>query len=370
MKQKRVSMSELETKLNQLRQLMEQKSLDAVFLHRVSSFAWATGGAASFINTAVVTGEASLLITKDARYLITNNIEAPHYDKEEQLKEQGWDFQVGKWYEASDTYARLTKGLKVGADVAMPGASDISAEILTMRMNLGAEEQQRFREVARLNAEAMDIAVRAARPGMTENEIAAVLSKESRIRGLVPIVNLIATDERIYNFRHPLPADDKKMDKYAMLVLCGRKYGLVCSITRLIHYGPLPEELQKKQRAVAEIDAKMIAATRPGKTLNQVFARTQQAYAEAGFPGEWELHHQGGPAGYEPRETIANPQATARVEAGQTYAWNPSITGVKSEDTVLITDDGCEVLTEIAGWPSVEVEVDGMKLRRPLVLEV
>jgi hypothetical protein len=64
-------------------------------LQRVSSFAWATCGAASYINTATTTGEATLLITKDARYLITNNIEAPHYEKEEKLKEQGWDFQIG-----------------------------------------------------------------------------------------------------------------------------------------------------------------------------------------------------------------------------------------------------------------------------------
>ncbi len=95
-----------------------------------------------------------------------------------------------------------------------------------------------------------------------------------------------------------------------------------------------------------------------------------KAYARAGYPGEWQLHHQGGPAGYEPREFVATPDVSVRVAAGQAYAWNPSITGTKVEDTVLITDQGFEVMTEIPGWPMLEVVVDGKTIRRPRILEV
>jgi antitoxin VapB len=204
---------------------------------------------------------------------------------------------------------------------------------------------------------------------MREYEIAGRLAEETYRQGALPIVNLIATDERIFGFRHPLP-QDKKMEKYAMLVLCGRRHGLVCSVTRLVHFGPLSDELKKKQAAVTQVDARIIAGTRPGKTLAQMFGEIQQAYADAGFPGEWQLHHQGGPAGYEPREFVANPRAEQHVAAGQAYAWNPSITGVKTEDTVLITPDGFEVMTEIPGWPMVEVPVGGQTVRRPLILEV
>ena len=362
-------MSELETKLSKLYDLLDQHNLDALFLHRVSSFAWATCGAASYINTAVATGEASLLITKNARYLITNNIEAPHYEKEEKLKEQGWEFVVGGWYEPSEALGKLTKGLRMGADVPLEGAKDLSGEVAVLRMNLLPEEVARFREVSKLSAQAMNAAVRAAKPGMSEYEIAAVLAAEAYRRQLLPIVNLIATDERIFGFRHPLPTA-KKMEKYAMLVLCGRKYGLVSSVTRLIHYGPLSDELKRKQEAVTQVDAQVIAATRPGKTLAQVFGEIQQAYESTGHAGEWKLHHQGGPAGYEPREFVANPQVTAKVDVGQAYAWNPSITGVKTEDTVLITESGFEVMTEIPNWPVREVEVGGKKIRRPLILEV
>jgi antitoxin VapB len=362
-------MNELETKLAKVYELLDRHNLDALFLQRVSSFAWATCGAASYINTATTTGEASLFITRQARYLITNNIEAPHYEKEEKLKEQGWQFEISPWSAPAEVFGRLSKGLRVGADVALPGMADLSGDVTVLRMNLLPEEQARFREVARLSAEAMESAIRAARPGMSEFELAGTLANETYCRGLLPIVNLVATDERIFNFRHPLPTA-KKLDRYAMLVLCGRKYGLVCSVTRLVHYGALSEELKQKQEAVTRVDAMVTAATRPGLTLDQMFAKIQQAYAAAGYPDEWRLHHQGGPAGYEPREYVATPQTKAVVAAGQTYAWNPSITGTKVEDTILVTEDGFDVLTEMPNWPVVEVSVDGKIIRRPLILEV
>lgn len=367
---KRLTMSELDTKLSNINALLDRHNLDALYLARTSSFAWATCGAASYINTASTTGEASLLITRGKRYLITNNIEAPRYDKEENLKTQGWEFLAGLWYKPSDALERLGKGLKLGADICMPGAADLSAEVAELRMNLLPEEQARFREVAKLSAQAVDAATRATRPGMTEFEIAALLSKEAFDRTVQPIVNLIATDERIFGFRHPLPSYHKKLEKYAMVIICGRKYGLVASATRLIHFGPLSDEIKKKQAAVTQIDAHVIAGTQPGATLSEMFGKIQQAYADAGYPGEYQLHHQGGPAGYEPREFIATPSATARVAAGQAYAWNPSITGVKTEDTILVTDDGFEIMTEIPGWPTIEVQAGGKTVRRPLILEV
>lgn len=362
-------MSELDIKLGRINELLDKHQLDALYLARVSSFAWATCGAASYINTATSTGEASLLITRSGRYLITNNIEAPHYEKEEKLKEQGWEFEINRWFLGSEALEKHTRGLKVGADICMPGALDLSDEIAELRMNLLPEEQARYREVSRLTAEAMEAATRAVRPGMTEYELAANLAHEAFRREVLPIVNLIASDERIFGFRHPLPFPTKKVEKYAMLVICGRKYGLVTSVTRLIHFGPLPDELKRKQEAVLKIDAQVINATRPGMTLEGMFQKIQQAYADAGFPDEYGLHHQGGPASYEPREFLAKPGATQRVNAGQAYAWNPSITGCKVEDTVLITEDGFEVMTEMPGWPMIEVQVDGKTIRRPAILE-
>ena len=59
------------------------------------------------------------------------------------------------------------------------------------------------------------------------------------------------------------------------------------------------------------------------------------------------MHHQGGATGYGPREALATPESTFRVAEGQFYAWNPSIAGVKSEDTMVVGSQGNQVITTI-----------------------
>jgi Xaa-Pro aminopeptidase len=155
-----------------------------------------------------------------------------------------------------------------------------------------------------------------------------------------------------------------------MLVLCGRRWGLVCSLTRFVHFGRLPDDLRRKAEAAAQVDATLIAATRLSRLLGEIFRRGMAAYAETGFPDEWRLHHQGGPAGYEPREYVATPHSTDVVSVGQVYAWNPSITGTKSEDTILVGEAGNEVLTAIENWPTLLVTVEGQTFARPAILEM
>jgi antitoxin VapB len=362
-------MSEFSKKLEKIQALLSQKELDALLLRNVSSFAWATCGAASYVNTAATEGAAALLITPTGRYIVSNNIEAARLEKEEGLKEQGWAFRVGPWYEAEQHVAELTRGLRLGSDSPYGGATDLSAAISQMRADLMPEEGERFRVLGQLCAEAMDEAVQAVRPGQSEYEIAGLLARAAESRGAQAIVNLIASDERIYSFRHPLPTS-KKLDRYAMLVLCGRRWGLVCSLTRLVHFGPLPDELRRKAQATALVDATLIAATRPDRTLGEIFEQGQTVYAVTGFADEWQLHHQGGPVGYEPREVVATPSSPDVVTAGQVYAWNPSITGVKSEDSILVGENDNAVLTEIDGWPAITVPVGDQEINRPAILEV
>jgi antitoxin VapB len=215
----------------------------------------------------------------------------------------------------------------------------------------------------------MEAAIHGVQPGQSEQEIAALLGGETQKRGVQPIVVLIATDERIFNYRHPLPTD-KRLERYAMLVLCGRKSGLVVSMTRLVHFGEPPEEVKRKAEAVAFVDAAFIAGTRPGRTIGEALQDGIDAYGRAGFPNEWNLHHQGGTAGYEAREVIATPGMADPISEGQAYAWNPSIAGTKSEDTILVGGEGNELLTAIPGWPTTTVSVRGQTLARPRILEI
>lgn len=364
-------MGELEEKANRVRELLARHHLDALWLQRVSSVAWATGGAAGYVNTASSVGPVSVLFTADGeRFCITSNIEAPRLEREESLAAQGWQMRVTPWHEPGRALAELTAGMKVGADGPPPprggvDCADVSDDVAGLRARLLPEEGERLRGVARLCAHAMDAAIRALRPGQTEHHIAGQLAAEAQSRGVQAVVNLVATDERVFAFRHPLPTR-KTLDRYAMLVLGGRRQGLVCSITRLVHFGRLSDELREKSLATARVDAALIGATRPGRRLGEILAAAVAAYGAVGFADEWRLHHQGGACGYEPREWLARPDGPQQVEVGQGYAWNPSITGTKSEDTILVGANGNEVLTRIDGWPTLAA--DG--LERPAILEV
>ena len=62
-------MSDFEQRQELIQAFMAERQLDALILQRVSSFAWATCGAASYVNTATTTGEATLFITSSGRHV-------------------------------------------------------------------------------------------------------------------------------------------------------------------------------------------------------------------------------------------------------------------------------------------------------------
>ena len=124
-----------------------------------------------------------------------------------------------------------------------------------------------------------------------------------------------------------------------------------------------------KLQAIANIDAAINLSTRPRMLLGDLFRVLQKAYEDNGHGDQWKLHHQGGPTGYANREAVATPDSTLATRDNQAFAWNPSIVGIKSEDTVLCTDQGVEVLTAHSEeWPTVVGRFDGKELARADVL--
>lgn len=358
---------EVQNKLERARALMQQHRVETLWLRTVNNVSWITGGVDTAINTADNEGIASVVITADRATIWTNSIEAPRLRNEDHVEDRGFELRSAPWHGPLP----LELDSALACDVPYTGAKDLGGELAVLRAQLLLVEIERFRTLGSICAEGMQRAINRVKPGHTEYEIAAALEYETYSRGVRPVVALVATDERIFGYRHPLPTD-KIMEKYAMLVLCGRKDGLTCSVTRLVHFGALPDDLKRKQQAVAEVDAAIQAASQPGVTMGEMFDRIKAAYARVGFPDEEQLHHQGGIAGYGTREALALPGSKVALAAGMTCAWNPSITGTKCEDTTLVTEAGqpTEILTRMFGWPTAAVEVDGMTYERPLILEI
>lgn len=361
--------TEVTLKLERLRKEMSARRIDVARLTSIASTSWITAGGRLYVDESTDRAASSVVITEDRAYIVTDSIEAPRLEHEEELGDLGFEFLLKPWYADTDAASALIAGKQVGLEGSSdPNTLDISTDLRHLRSVLQEEEVIRLRRVSALAAEAMYEAIQAVRPGMSEYEIAAKLAEAARERGGTAVVNLIASDERIYRYRHPLPTD-KTLEHYAMLVLCLRKEGLVPSITRLVYFGALPEDLHTRALAAARVDARMILGTQPGRTLGDMFELARQAYRDEGFPEAIEEHHQGGSMAYHSREIIAHPGDTTRIERNQAFAWNPSVRGVKSEDTILVGKSGPEVLTQQIAWPSWDITIDGQTIARPAILQ-
>lgn len=359
---------EVTSKLTRLRERMVAHQLDAVRLNLIANTAWVTAGAKTYVGEGTDIAASSILVTMDHAYVLTDGVESPRLQQEEGLADLGFEFVIEPWYARGRFVESQATKLRIGEDVAGRGVN-MAAEVQHLRSVLHPNEVARMRRVSRVMAEIMGEVVRSLRPGLTEYEVSARLAAASREHGGSAVVNLVASDERIYQYRHPLPTG-KTIQRYVMAVLCFRYEGLIPAITRLVHFGPMPQELRVKAMAVAQVDARLILGTQVGRTMGDMFELAKQAYKDVGYVEAIDEHHQGGTVAYMPRETLATEGGTTPLEAHQAFAWNPSVRGVKSEDTILLDANGSHILTEVVGWPTWTVRVGEQTVERPAILEV
>lgn len=355
---------ETREKLARVRTLFSGRGAAGLLIGQQSHFSWLTGGR-GHVSTASDGACARVLVTHDDVFLLADRIEARRLTDEEVTGALAAKVHIFPWHD--ETAAATELGRIVDPQRLVSDASLTLEEVMRLRFPLTAAETVRFRALGRDTGEAVEEAARRVRRGQTEWQVAGVLAHACLDRGMDPVVNLIAGDRRIYDYRHPLPTG-RMIDNYVMLVACARRHGLIASATRLVHFGPVPPELRARHAAALRVDGLFIASTRPGARVGDILTAAEEAYAREGYPGEWELHHQGGPAAYAAREYLATSRSGFCVQAGEVYAWNPSVTGAKSEDTILVGEGGCEILTRTGDFPEVGVTVDGQEIPRPDVL--
>jgi hypothetical protein len=350
-----VTAEEWDEKGQRIREFLAARGLAGLLISGRHLFSWAACGRENRVPRGSDVGAAHALFTADGgKYILCDNIEHPRLRDEEELEAQNFAFLVRPWTAfnvAAEVRALLGENAVWGADTPQSGATLLGGKDLApLRSSLTAAE----------------IAIE---PGMTEFEVAALLNHLIEDEGVLPHLTLVASDERLAKYRHPLPTE-KTVEKSVMLVTGATAFGLICCATRIIHFGPIPDDLKRRHEAVCRVDAVLNLSTVPGVYVSEIFRRGQDAYAEVGFPEEWEYHHQGGATGYTGRDYRATPETAEMVQPFQAFAWNPSIAGTKSEDTILATPDGPEVLSPVSTeWPTVRVETPYGSFDRPLILE-
>ena len=360
---------EVEVKLDRVRSWLEKSRASGVLLSSQAGFAWITAGGRSHISIGESTGVASVLVTPNDACVITTNIELRRILDEEigglpiETVEYPWHRSGGQ----REVVDRLCNGDRAVADVADGDLAAAGPDFDELRYTMLPPEVERYQRLGRDAAAAVEAACRAAEPGESELDVAARLSFECYRQDILPLVNLVAAGERIPRYRHPIPTTNR-VDRTLLVALTGRRHGLHASLTRMVSFEQPDAELASRHEAVTRVDAREILTSQPGTSLGAVVQGAIDQYEREGFRGEWELHHQGGVTGYAGREIFGTPQTDHRLQANQVVAWNPSITRVKSEDTVLVRDDAIEVLTSTGAWPSRQVEVEAGTLERPGLL--
>ena len=331
-----------------LEAILDARGLDAIVLRDPANLAWYLGGA----RTHIVPGTPILEVTvgRDGEELRTTVIEAPRLAAEE-LGPDAPGLRALPWWEPLGA----TPDGPVGSDVPRAGEADLADDLMAARAVLGPVELERYRALCRDSAAATGAALRRARPGDSEFALAGRAARELYEREIEPIVMLVAGSERLPFHRHPLPTVAPLGD-LAMLVICGRRHGLVSAVTRMRAFRPLPAAARARYGALLEVEAAYLDATRPGARIGDIAAAGAAAYAEHGFAAdEWHAHHQGGPTGYKTRDYLAHPGTDDVAAAGRPFAWNPSAAGFKVEDTVVATDTTPEIVSPDPDWPALAV---------------
>ena len=359
---------EFEEKRSRVAAWLSDVKMDGLLLRRKSNFSWITCGADHGVAKDAETGVAAVWADANGITLLAPNNEVARLDEEE-LEGLQVEIVAWPWYkDAGAEIQRFVAGRRAVSDTSFAGFADQNYAFQHLRYSLTPQEVVRYRELGREAAAAVESVARECKRGMSEWLLAGRIEERLASRGIEPTVVLVAADDRIDRYRHPVPTGTQVRHR-AMFVVCARRFGLTVALTRIVHFGDLSADLMSRHQGVIEVDAGIIAASRPGARGAELFERLCDLYSEAGYPGEWELHHQGGAIGYANRDWIAHPGQSESIRLNQALAWNPSITGTKSEDTILVTGAGFEVLTAgEGGWPVKTVEVEGRQIARPDIL--
>jgi Xaa-Pro aminopeptidase len=367
--------AEIEEKTGRLSGVLAEEGLGGVLLCAQHNFSWLTAGATNAVDASREQGACALLVRADGRrFLIASRIEMARMLEEEtagaefEPVEYGWEEEKARPSLVADLAASLVAGGALGCDLPLfAGVKAFEGALARCRYSLTPPEVERFRRLGRDAGEVLGGFARILEPGETEAEVARRMADALAARGMRSVVTLVAADERIGKFRHPVPTG-RSWGRVLMLVTCARREGLTASLTRMVCAGPLPEELRRRTEAAARVNARLLAATVPGAKGSELYATAAAAYAAEGFAGEERLHHQGGAAGYRTRDWVAHPSSAEAVQPRQAFAWNPSVTGTKVEETCVVSGEGVEVITESPGWPRIPVEIEGREYSSPGVL--
>jgi len=355
-------------KVSRVRGYLSREHLPGLLIGRPENFAWITAGVES-------RGRTFLFLRDDGgRFLISCDDQVQRLQGGA-LKDLGYEARTVPWYRMADdpgpvlsVAAELCGGRTFGSDLPFRDVHLADSAVRALHSPLTGSEITKYRWLGKTCAEAVSRVCLGLQPGMTERGIESLIASSLTRQAIRPAEILIATDDRISRFRAAPSSDSEKLERFVRIGVKASRWGMTVALTRFVHFGPLPRETQDWLIAAARIGAGFWARTLPGATAGSILQGAIADYAEAGFPDEWKASLQGGALGYGEWEWVASPGSQQRIAAGEAFAWRPGIRGVSVEDTMLVSGENLENLTEAPGWPVVEASAFGRIYRLPAIL--
>jgi antitoxin VapB len=193
---------------------------------------------------------------------------------------------------------------------------------------------------------------------MTERQVCAHMWEFYVAAGFEGNCMFVGADDRIVKYRHPVPTD-RPVERAVLLAPAVSKWGLHALASRLVYFDQPPDDIRQRFRAVATMQAALVAATRPGVPLAQLLCSCLEMYDALGYPDEKTNHFHGGPTGYRVSyaERCQNPDAV--VTENMAFGWYLTIAGVKSEELVLVDPKGAGIKSIDPTWPTLDIDIEG-----------
>ena len=228
----------------------------------------------------------------------------------------------------------------------------VTGLIERLRMVKSAEEINRIRRSVQTNSRAFEQAARHIRAGMREFELAAEIDYRMRKLGADrPAFDTIVAFAEHAALPHAAPGSRKLEPGQVILVDMGASQeGYSSDMTRVLHFGRAGRAVRRMYDAVLEAQLAAIAAVRAGVTAQFVDGRARTTLKKYGMD-RYFVHSTGHGLGLEIHEPprLGRKDKT-RLEAGMAITIEPGVYiegegGIRIEDTVIVTEKGCEILT-------------------------